>query len=63
MILTVTLNPSVDQTLFVESLEVGDTNRIQEVQTDVGGKGLNLSRVAAELDAKSVATGFLGGTT
>jgi 1-phosphofructokinase family hexose kinase len=63
MILSVTLNPSVDQTLFVESLEVGDTNRIQEVQTDVGGKGLNLSRVAAELDAQSVATGFLGGTT
>lgn len=63
MILTVTLNPSVDQTLFVDSLEIGDTNRILEVQTDVGGKGLNLSRVAVELGANSVATGFLGGST
>lgn len=61
MILTVTLNPSVDQTLYVGHLEVGDTNRVQHTETDAGGKGANLSRVAAEFAVRTVATGFLGG--
>ncbi|MCW5936706.1 MAG: 1-phosphofructokinase family hexose kinase [Fimbriimonadaceae bacterium] len=61
MILTVTLNPAVDETLFVEGLHPHDRNRVTRVETDAGGKGVNLSRVAAELGAETVATGFLGG--
>ncbi len=61
MILTVTLNPSLDQTLFLKGLKVGDTNRVEGVEMDAGGKGINLSRIALELDAKTLATGFLGG--
>ncbi len=61
MILTVTLNPCVDHTVFVESLKLGDTNRVLRVESDAGGKGVNLSRVAVEMGAKSVAIGFLGG--
>lgn len=61
MILSVTLNPCVDHALFVASLKVCDTNRVVRTETDAGGKGVNLSRVVAELGGKTVATGFLGG--
>lgn len=61
MILSVTLSPCIDQTLFVDGLRPFDTNRVLRTETDAGGKGINLSRVAAELGGDSVATGFLGG--
>lgn len=61
MILTVTLNPSVDHALFVDKLKLHDTNRVQRCERDAGGKGVNLSRVVAELGGDTVATGFLGG--
>lgn len=61
MVLTVTLNPSVDRAVFVEQLKVGDTNRVVRCETDAGGKGVNLSRVLRELGGETVATGFLGG--
>jgi 1-phosphofructokinase family hexose kinase len=61
MILSVTLNPCVDHALFVKRLVVGDTNRVTTTETDAGGKGVNLSRVVAELGGRTVATGFLGG--
>lgn len=61
MILTVTLNAALDHTLLTNGLKPHDTNRIQSVQTDAGGKGINLSRIAAELGTPTTATGFLGG--
>ncbi len=61
MILSVTLNPCIDQTLFVEGLAPHDTNRVTRAETDAGGKGVNLSRVVVELGGDSLATGFLGG--
>jgi 1-phosphofructokinase len=63
MILTVTLNPSVDETLFVEELHTHDTNRVIRVEVDAGGKGINLARVAHALGSEVLATGFLGGKT
>lgn len=61
MILSVTLNPSVDHTLLTNGLHLHDTNRVQRTETDAGGKGLNLSRIVTELGGETVATGFLGG--
>jgi 1-phosphofructokinase family hexose kinase len=61
VILSVTLNPCVDHALFVENLKISDTNRVTRTETDAGGKGVNLSRVVAELGSPTVATGFLGG--
>lgn len=63
MILTVTLNPSVDHAIFLDQLKLHDTNRVRRTETDAGGKGVNLARVAAELGAETLATGFLGGGT
>jgi 1-phosphofructokinase len=61
MIVTVTLNPAIDKTIAVDRLVYQGLNRIQSVETDIGGKGINVSKTIAELGGKSVATGFLGG--
>lgn len=63
MIITVTLNPAVDQTMFVERLSVGDVIRAQQTQLDPAGKGINASRVAHRLGWPTIAFGFLGGET
>lgn len=61
MIVTVTMNPAIDKTIDIESLEQGGLNRIQHVEYDAGGKGINVSKTIRQLGGKSVATGFLGG--
>jgi len=44
MIITITLNPSIDRTLYLGKLEKGSINRVNAVQNDPGGKGENVSR-------------------
>ncbi len=61
MLLSVTTNPSVDHALFLEQLKIGDTNRVLRTERDAGGKGVNLSRVYAEMGGQTIATGFVGG--
>jgi 1-phosphofructokinase len=47
MIVTVTLNPSLDRTLLVPRLERGDVIRAEGTLTDPGGKGVNVARALA----------------
>lgn len=61
MIITVTMNPAIDKTLDVEYLDKGGLNRIQHVELDVGGKGINVSKTIRQLGDKSIATGFVAG--
>lgn len=61
MILTVTLNPSIDISYPLDHLQVDDVNRIKNVGRTAGGKGLNVSRVVNELGEDVLATGFVGG--
>lgn len=63
MIATVTLNPALDKTIYIDRLLPYDTNRITKIEIDAGGKGLNASRVLKELGTDTVALGFLGGRT
>ena len=63
MIYTVTLNPSIDYILFLDSLKTGITNRTQSEEFYLGGKGINVSCVLAELGMKSTALGFVAGFT
>jgi 1-phosphofructokinase family hexose kinase len=61
MILTVTPNPAVDQTVFVNDLQLGAVNRFHTAQLDPAGKGINVSRVVHRLGWPTVAFGFLAG--
>ena len=61
MIITVTLNPAMDKTMILDGIEIGEVNRADSVRNDVGGKGINVSKVLKAFGTDSVATGFLGG--
>lgn len=61
MILTVTLNASVDKLYVLDRLCPYEVMRVKEVGNTAGGKGLNVSRVAALSGEKVAATGFVGG--
>lgn len=61
MIITLTLNPAIDETVEVEHLELGDTNRVTSIRRDIGGKGVNVARVLKELGYEALAMGFAPG--
>ncbi len=63
MIVSVTLNPTVDRTLFVDGLRVHDTNRTIRIETDAGGKGLNVSRIIRAVGGRTTAVAVLAGDT
>ncbi|KEZ87823.1 1-phosphofructokinase [Lacrimispora celerecrescens] len=63
MIVTVTMNPAIDKTVDIDRFERGDLNRIERVELDAGGKGINVSKTIRELGGESIAMGFVGGTS
>lgn len=63
MIYTITANPSIDYVIQLEKLNTGNVNRVQSDVKLPGGKGINVSRILAELALPSVALGFVGGFT
>lgn len=63
MIVTVTLNPSLDKTLTLPRFQPGEVNRAQVTRLDVGGKGINVSRALLSLGMPSLAMGLWGGVT
>lgn len=63
MIYTVTLNPSIDFIVRLDSLKLGEVNRMSSDDKFAGGKGINVSRVLKQIDSQSVALGFVGGFT
>ncbi|WP_025784059.1 1-phosphofructokinase [Sporosarcina sp. D27] len=63
MIYTVTLNPSLDYLLTLDSLSLGALNRSTSDHFLAGGKGINVSQVLTTLGVPSSAFGFTGGFT
>jgi tagatose 6-phosphate kinase len=61
MILTVTLNVSIDRAYRIDELKPGDVMRVRDCTYTAGGKGLNVARVAKIAGADVMATGFAGG--
>ncbi len=61
MIVTVTLNPSLDEDIFVDGLVLDEANRWVKLRRYAGGKGVNVSRAIHEMDGVTVAYGFIGG--
>ncbi|MFC7250628.1 1-phosphofructokinase [Halomicroarcula sp. GCM10025324] len=64
MIVTVTYNPAVDQTLqFDEPMDADAILRATDARFNAGGKGINVARYLTGLDRPCVATGIVGGFT
>ena len=64
MIYTVTFNPAIDYVVRLDvPLEVGAVNRAKGEDCVLGGKGINVSGVLAQLGCESVALGFVAGET
>ncbi|PEQ93107.1 1-phosphofructokinase [Bacillus sp. AFS006103] len=63
MIYTLTLNPSVDYIVKLESFQLGELNRTVNEAKFPGGKGINVSTVLKQFGSKSKALGFIGGFT
>lgn len=55
MILTVTLNPAMDRTLYIDHLTVDHINRVKETVTVLGGKGINVSKTLQQLGGQTKA--------
>lgn len=61
MILTITLNPSIDIAYQLETFQLDKVNRVTNVKKTAGGKGLNVTRVLKQFGQDVIATGFIGG--
>lgn len=61
MILTVPLNTSIDKLYMLDDLQPYTVMRIRQVCNTAGGKGVNISRVAAQLGEEVAAMGFVAG--
>jgi 1-phosphofructokinase len=61
VIVTVTLNPSLDRTLEVDALERGAVLRTSDPVLEAGGKGVNVTRALAANGIESVAVVPVGG--
>lgn len=61
MILTITLNPSIDIRYNLSHFETGKVHRAINCEKTAGGKGLNVARVIKKLNCEVLATGLLGG--
>ncbi|GAB3369793.1 1-phosphofructokinase family hexose kinase [Azotobacter armeniacus] len=59
-VLTLTLNPALDLTLRLDTLQPGAVNRGQALITHAAGKGLNVAQVLADLGHRVTVGGFLG---
>jgi len=63
MIYTVTLNPAIDKTIYVEGFQLDSGNRIEAFRSDPGGKGINVTKMIQNLGGESIAITVAGGTT
>jgi len=59
-VVTVTLNPSIDRTLWVRDFTVGKTFLAERSEEFAGGKGVNTARALLRMGVHSMATGILG---
>lgn len=57
-VLTMTLNPCIDRTVYMESFEVGATNIVKKVIEEAAGKGINVAIGLNHLQVPVKALGF-----
>ncbi|WP_159737020.1 1-phosphofructokinase [Vibrio atypicus] len=59
-VVTITLNPALDLTGSLTSLNIGAVNLVNKSNFHAAGKGVNVARVLSDLGAEVTVTGFLG---
>src|SRR4051794_15138192 len=60
-VVTVTLNPAIDRTVTIPNFAAGKVNRVEQMQQNPGGKGVNVASILADYGHAVAVTGFLGG--
>lgn len=63
MIGTVTANPAIDRTIFVNGLKIGSLNEILSSFAEIGGKGINVAKNLSIFEDKVLAILFIGPNT
>jgi len=63
MILTLTLNPCVDKTIFLDEITLGGKMRAPRCECVAGGKGVNVARAVKTMGRPSTAMVVVGGHT
>lgn len=61
LIISITMNPSIDISYPLETLHLDTVNRVINVTKTAGGKGLNVTRVLHQSGADILASGLVGG--
>ena len=59
MIYTVTFNPAIDYVVELVSFNIGEVNRTTREYMNLGGKGVNVSRVLTNLEIPNTSLGFI----
>ncbi|MCL9779850.1 1-phosphofructokinase [Vibrio sp. S4M6] len=59
-VVTITLNPALDLTGSLDSLNVGSVSLVNKSNLHAAGKGVNVAQVLNDLGAEVTVTGFLG---
>lgn len=59
-VVAVTLNPAIDQSVFIDELKPGAVHRVQRSQRQAGGKGINVATMLSLGGVPVTVSGFLG---
>lgn len=59
-IITISLNPALDVTLWIPSMDFNEPNKTFQERTYAGGKAINIARVLTALGEKPLALGVVG---
>jgi 1-phosphofructokinase len=59
-VVTITLNPAIDQTISIPNFRAGAVNRVEHANADAGGKGVNVAAALADDGVHVAVSGFLG---
>jgi 6-phosphofructokinase 2 len=61
MIYTITLNPALDRTMWIDRIREDVSNRILDECSYAGGKSIDVSKVLKNFGVDNIALGFVGG--
>ena len=59
-IITLTLNPAIDQTFYVNKIGNGSVGKLEQITTIAGGKGINVSKVLSSFGVEVQTITLLG---